>query len=161
MLPIWLESKGNCTKDFLQYQTPLPNVCTSYCSLFLLRVLKTVLPNCLYFSLVTNHHINMVELHFNFKIFPEPLTHPIYWFQWGAIRIGLISKGGKPRQQAVISASPVSSSQTEISAHFHLQMKIWEQEGIISHFHPTKCPSTIHSFNHVVLNIYIAIQCSD
>lgn len=75
--------------------------------------------------------------------------------------IGLISKAGKPRQQAVISASPVSSSQTEISAHFHLQMKIWEQERIISHSQPNKCPSTIHSFNHVVLNIYIAIQCSD
>lgn len=99
---VWI--KGNCTNDFLQYQMPLPTVCTSYWFMFLLRVLKTVLMNCLYFSDMTNH-INMVQ--FYFKNFFQ--NHWLIQFIGSTGRqsngTGLISKTGKPRQQIVVSSS--------------------------------------------------------
>lgn len=141
MLTIWLESKDNCINDFLQHQTQLPDVCTSYCFLFLLRVLKTVLTNGLSvtwlivmliwwgFILISEFFQN----HWLIKFigFTGRLSNEIW----------LISKAENPRKQWSLPPSPL---------HISVQMKIWEQEGIISHFYPTCSPS---------ISIHLAMLC--
>lgn len=146
MFPIWSDSRGNCTNDFLQYQMPLPNVCTSYCFLFLLRVWKTVLTNCLYFRDVNNHHINIVEFNFNFRFFFQ--SHWLIQFisfigrLWNGFE--QISKAGQSRQRTVISA-PLSPP------YFCINENMEARRNNFSFL--SNCPSAIQSFNPAVFNI--------
>lgn len=107
LLPIWLASKGNCINDFLQYQMPLPNVCTAYCFLFLLRVLKTGLANCPF--LVMWQITTLIQCSFILisEIFQNHwLIQFIGFTRRLSNKIELISKAGKPRKQIVTSISP-------------------------------------------------------
>lgn len=122
---------------------PMPNVCTAYCFLFLLRVLKTVLTNCLLVgmwlitTLIWCSFISIAEF------FSEPLTHPIYWFQMRVNKF--LKQEHRENKQWFLSLPPL---------HIFVWMKIRGARRNYFSFPSNQLSTDFHSFNPVVFNIH-------